>query len=100
MRSATGYATIVEPDQPLVERDTCGCGHCGRVIFVKPHTASTVYLVLDRYTRQWAEVPGAFCRLCMRPVCLACDAHGRCTPWERQLEVAEARDRLRRAAGL
>jgi hypothetical protein len=100
MRNPTGYAQVVDPDRPVVERDTCSCGHCGRVIFTKPHTVSTVYLVLNRQTLQWEEVPGAFCRVCMRPVCLACDAHGRCTPWERRLAESEARDRLRRAATL
>jgi len=100
VRSATGYAQVVDPDRPLVERDTIGCGHCGRVIFVKPDTASTVYLVLNRQALRWHEEPGAFCRVCMRPVCLACDAHGRCLPWERQFEMSEARDRLCRAVGL
>lgn len=100
MRNPTGYATIVEPDRPLVERDSTSCGHCGSVIFVKPHTASTVYLILDRQTLQWREASGAFCRVCMRPVCLTCHAHGRCTPWEKKLEAAEARDRLCRAVGI
>lgn len=100
MRSITGYATVVEPDQPLVERDTITCGHCQRVIFVKPKTAQTVYLVFDRETWQWREVMGAFCRVCMRSVCLACHDQGRCRPWERMLEVAEARERFLQAAGI
>jgi hypothetical protein len=33
----------------------------------------------------------------MRPVCLACHDLGTCTPWERQLEAMEAKDRLVRA---
>ena len=97
MRSPTGYAQIVDPDHPLVERDTTSCGHCGRVIFVKPGTASTVYLIFDRQRWQWQEEPGAFCRVCMRPICLACHDLGTCTPWERQFEASEARDRLRRS---
>ena len=99
MRTPTGYATIVEPGRPLVERDTCTCGHCQRIIFTKAGTASTVYLILDRRTLGWTEEAGAFCRVCMRPVCLACHAQGRCTPWERRLEASEARDRLRRSVG-
>ena len=99
MRTPTGYATITDPDRPIVERDTCTCGHCQRVIIVKPHTASTVYLVLNRQTLRWHEEAGAFCRVCMRPVCLACHAAGTCTPWERQLAAAEARDRFRRSVG-
>ena len=100
MRSAHGYATIVDPDRPLVERDTAQCGHCQRIIFTKPGSAATVYLILDHATRQYREEPGAFCRVCMRPVCLACDAHGRCTPWEKALEAAEARDRFCRSIGI
>jgi hypothetical protein len=93
----TGYATLVDPDAPLVERDTCTCGHCQRVIFIKPGSASTVYLIFDRVGWRWQEEAGAFCRVCMRPICLSCCAVGRCTPWERQLEASEARDRLRRS---
>lgn len=100
MRALTGYATIVDPDHPLVERDTCTCGHCQRVIFTKPNTAATVYLVLDRRTLTWREEAGAFCRVCMRPVCLACHAEGRCTPWERKLEASEARERFLQVAGI
>jgi hypothetical protein len=97
---AHGYATIVDPTSACVEYDSAQCGHCQRVIFVKPHTASTVYLIPTGVPGQFHEEPGAFCRCCMRPVCLRCHAQGGCTPWERQLEQSEARDRLRRAAGL
>lgn len=96
----SGYATVVDPDAPLLERDTITCVHCQRVIFVKPHSASTVYLIFDRIAWQWREAPGAFCLRCMRPICPACCAAGRCTPWEQRLEISEAKDRLRRAAGV
>jgi hypothetical protein len=99
-RQVTGYATVVEPDQPIVERDTITCGHCQRVIFVKPGTASTVYLIFDRTRWAWIEEPGAFCRTCMSAICLPCCDAGRCTPWEQRLEASESRDRLRRAAGV
>lgn len=97
LRTPTGYATITDPDRPLVERDTVSCGHCQRVIFVQPRTAATTYLVVDRRSGQLTPTPGAACRVCMRPVCLACDALGRCLPWEAQLAQSEARDRLARA---
>lgn len=100
MRSPTGYATVVEPDRPLVEYDTTTCGHCQRVIFTKPGTAATTYLIVDRRTLQWQEEPGAFCRVCMRPVCLHCHDLGRCTPWEKMLEASEARDRFCRSIGI
>jgi hypothetical protein len=73
------------------------CGHCQRVVFVKPGTACTVYLIFDRASWQWKEEPGAFCRVCMRPVCLAHRCLDSCLVWEKQLEASEARDRLRRA---
>ncbi len=100
MKPVTGYGVFVGPDHPPIERDTCTCGHCQRVIFTKPGTVSTVYLLFNRTRWEWEEVPGAFCRVCMRPVCLTCHADGRCTPWEKMLEVAEARERFLQAAGI
>ncbi len=91
-----GYATITDPAAPLVEYDTAGCGHCQRVIFTKPGSAQTVYLFPQRVGPPKEEM-GAFCRVCMRPVCLPCHEAGRCTPWEKQLEAMESRDRLRRS---
>lgn len=90
MQRPHGYATITDPDAALWERDTCTCGHCGRVIFIKPGTASTIYLIQHRDGR-WTEEAGAFCRCCMKPVCLPCDAVGTCTPLERWLEQQETR---------
>lgn len=98
MRQPGGYVTIVEPDRPLVELDTCGCGHCGATIFTKAGSASTVYLIPTRTPGHYIEEPGAFCRVCMRSVCLPCHEIGTCTPFERQLEIAERRGRLLRAA--
>lgn len=99
-RQVSGYATVVDPDAPILERDTITCFHCQRVIWVKPGSVATVYLIFDRLAWRWTEVPGAFCVRCMHPICPACGDLGRCTPWEQQLEVSEARDRLRRAAGV
>lgn len=100
MRQVTGYATIVDPDQPFFERDTITCFHCQQVVFIKPGTASTVYLIWDPVANVWREEPGAGCRVCMRPICLPCYVAGGCTPWEKQMEAAEARDRFLRSAGL
>lgn len=88
MLKPQGYAQILDPDQPLLERDTATCSHCSAVIFVKPASASTVYLIYHRDGRI-TEEPGAFCRCCMKPVCLACHAVGTCTPLERWLEAHE-----------
>lgn len=88
MRNAAGYATIVDPATRTWERDTASCGHCNRIIFTKPGTATTVYLMQHRDGR-WTEEPGAFCRCCMKPVCLPCDQVGTCTPFERWLADQE-----------
>lgn len=87
----SGYATIVDPASPLVERDTVQCCHCDRHIFVKPGTVGTVYLVFDRLLWQWREEAGASCWHCMKPVCLRCHDHGRCTPLEQRLRAMEGR---------
>ncbi len=93
----TGYASIVEPDVPMVERDTITCGHCQRLIFVKPGTVSTVYLIFNKAAWAWEEVGGFFCKVCMRPVCPSCGDQGRCLVWEKRLEASEAKDRLKRS---
>ena len=93
-----GYATIVEPGRPPVEIDSISCGHCQRIILTKARSASTVYLIPTPTPGRYLEEPGAFCRVCMKPVCLPCHALGTCTPFERQLEIAERRGRLLRVA--
>lgn len=90
MRRAQGYMQVVDPDQPLLEWDTITCGHCSRIVCTKPGTAATVYLIQHRDGR-WTDEPGAFCRVCMRPVCLRCHDLGRCRPLERWLAEVEAR---------
>ena len=106
-----GYLQVIDPDCQTVERDTITCGHCQRVVFTKPGTASTVYLIpakprgphdLDALKRQ-EEVPGAFCRVCMRSVCLQCHDLGTCRPAEKfleQVEKAGRRNQFLRSVGL
>jgi hypothetical protein len=96
MRRPQGYATFVSPDAPVVERDTAQCCHCSTIIFVKPGSATTVYLI-PQLLGPDREEPGASCYNCMKPVCLRCHAKGRCLPFERKIERMEARSRLRRA---
>ena len=91
MPKILGYAQIVDPDKPLEEFDTVICCHCNRLIRVKPGTASTVYLVFNPAEWRWTEEPGAFCRNCMKPVCLPCDEKGTCVPLERMLAQMEGR---------
>lgn len=90
MRRHDGYATITDPDRPLVEFDTVQCCHCGAHIRVKPLTASTVYLIFNPTAWRWEEVPGASCYHCLQPVCLPCCEKGTCLPLERMLERLEA----------
>jgi len=90
MRKPQGYALIIDPDAPTWERDTALCCHCNGIIFVKPGTVNTVYLV-NMSDGTWRDEPGAFCRNCMKPVCLECDKVGTCQPFERWLLAVEKR---------
>jgi hypothetical protein len=93
---------VLDPDAPNgigVERSTATCCHCQHIIFLKPGSGYSVYLIYEGKGR-YREEPGAFCGRCMAPVCLSCHADGRCRPWEQQLEIIESRDRMLRAMGL
>jgi len=94
-----GYATIVSPNESRAdldhirsdavrvgtnEYDTCTCGHCNFVFHVG--------------ARQRPEDIGGLCKQCMRPICPRCLDKG-CTPFEKQLEIWEERDRFRRSIG-
>jgi hypothetical protein len=85
-----GYATIVDPDHSTIKYDTVQCGHCDAVIYLKPGSGITVYMIVHRDGR-WTEEMGAFCRVCMRPVCLQCHDIGACLPFEKQLERMEGK---------
>lgn len=97
MGQSKGYLTVADPDAPLLERDTITCGHCQRIVLVKPGTAATVYLIPVQpvpgriVTGHYHEEPGAFCRQCMRAVCLHCHDVGTCRTWEQLLESLESR---------
>lgn len=86
MRRAGGYAVIVSPDGPPVERDTFTCNHCQHVVFVKPKADPSDL--------------GGFCRRCMKLICPGCNKAGGCTPFEEQLRRMEASDISRRSMGL
>lgn len=88
MRRPQGYLTVSDPER-VVERDTISCAHCGKIVVVKPRTATTVYLI-PRMNGTWIEEPGAGCSVCMRPVCLPCHDIGVCRPIEKWLEIMEA----------
>ena len=96
MRNPHGYTTVsgdlARKDPTLVEQgfrhteaeiDTFRCEHCHRHVHVPVKG--------DPYDI------GGFCRQCMEPICPKCVEKGTCTPWERKMEEAEARQRLRDA---
>ncbi len=99
MRNPHGYATFVgdlaRNDPTIVERgvrhteaeiDTFTCGHCNRVSHVLPRCDP-------------ADI-GGLCKQCMELICPRCVAKATCTPWERKMEEAEAKQQLWDAAGL
>lgn len=100
MRNPQGYAVITGVDTQTVnfdrlrcetipagtfEIDTFSCGHCGRVVHVKPR--------MDPATM------GGLCRQCMKFECPACVGKG-CTPLEKKLDAMEKRDRALRSYGI
>jgi hypothetical protein len=86
MRRPHGFGIIVEPDRPTIEFDTVTCAHCNCFFRVKP--------------REDPTNAGGFCRQCMDYLCGPCADKGTCTPFEKQVEEMEARDRFMRSAGL
>lgn len=99
MRKAGGYAVITSPEAAEInfgfrrefiragtfEADTFSCVHCNRVVHVKPKAS------MDEF--------GSMCRNCMKMVCPKC-ASGPCVPFEKKLEMAEARTNALRSYGM
>ena len=101
MRNAGGYAFVINPlaahvrlddrkarpemtCEGVTEFDTFTCKHCCHVVHVK--------------VRQRPEDLGGLCKQCMGLICSECVDKG-CTPFEKQLELVEARDRALRSYG-
>ena len=100
MKQPTGYGIIVDPDASSpFEFDTITCNHCQQIVRTKARSAATIYYVRNE-VGALVEEAGAFCRVCMSPICLNCHDVGTCTPWERKMEEAEAKFRFLRSAGL
>jgi hypothetical protein len=68
------------------ETRTFTCVHCNAIVEV-PHKAPP-------------DKCGGFCGRCFAPICTTCAMKGRCTPFERRIEQAEARDRSLRSMGI
>ena len=77
----------------VIERDSITCGHCNKIVMVKPGTATTVYL-LPQIVGPDKEEPGAMCKQCMSAICLECYDKGVCLPLMKQIEQMEARGRM------
>ena len=85
MRKPGGYAYSFDALGIRKEYDTFTCFHCKRVIHVKPKMDPTEL--------------GGMCKLCMKMICPKCVGFS-CTPFEKQLDIMEARDRARRSYGM
>jgi hypothetical protein len=73
----------------LRETDTSTCGHCQRVMMVRPSTDGRIIV------RVLPPCPG-----CGKFICDVCVKQGFCDPWEKQMERMEARDRMLREIGV
>jgi hypothetical protein len=70
----------------LREQDLASCGHCQMQMAVKPATHGQIISRL---------LPP--CHGCGKFICNVCMAAQRCDPWEKKMERAEAKARLRSA---
>jgi len=85
MRKPGGYGVVMGPLGVEQETDTFTCRHCNSVHRVKPFCDP-------------ADLGGQ-CRLCDAPICPKCVGKN-CTPFEKRLEIVEARDRALRSYGV
>ncbi len=77
---AGGYTIRVEPGKQNYERDSFTCFHCQRVTFVEPFCEP-------------AEA-GGLCYVCNHHICKNCVGK-ECSPFLKQLEEMEAKQRFR-----
>jgi hypothetical protein len=79
--------TIYDVEDGKIEAknyDSFVCNHCQWVTFVKPKCDP-------------ADM-GGLCWGCSKLICAKCATKQVCSPWEKQMELMEARDRLYQAA--
>jgi hypothetical protein len=77
-RQPKGHVIITYPEGQVVERDTLQCVHCQAHWMIEPGSGKQ---------RGW-------CWRCDGPTCGAPACMSRCEPWEKALEIAEARAKL------
>lgn len=80
---AGGYIVTTTAEGKTVERDSISCAHCQRHVIIPPGPPRD-----DLFGTCWH---------CSKFICVPCANLRTCTPWERQLEKIEARDRMLRA---
>lgn len=78
-RSDGGYLVVTRDDGKVNEYRTATCGHCSYIIiYGRPPPAN--------------PLPGGWCGMCGKSICDTCCDDGKCTPFEKKLEL-EARSR-------
>lgn len=83
MKRPRGYSHAVDRNGRVVDEcDTFTCGHCNGIVRVAPR----------------AVLGG--CRVCDALLCGNCAQLGRCTPFEKRMERAEAKAASRRSMGI
>lgn len=85
MRNPGGVLISTDPFDGVQEHDTFTCEHCQKVSGVRPG--------------QKPEDIGGLCKQCMGLLCPLCADKAVCTPWEKQMEIAEAKDQALRSYG-
>lgn len=85
MRRPGGFFIVSSPDG-MTECDTFSCGHCQKIVFVKP--------------RCDPADAGGLCYVCNRHICPSCAGLGRCEVIEKKLERWEEAGRRAREYGL
>ena len=84
MRKPQGYACVTSPEG-VREADTFTCAHCQRITHVKAGAKP--------------EDLGGLCKQCMGLICPRCVGRA-CRPFERWLEIVEAKYERNRRLGL
>lgn len=79
-----GYLLIAS-ESGTTENDTFGCAHCNRVVVTKAGRP--------------AEESGGWCLHCSKCICHGCATVGRCTPFEKKLDLIEKRAHSLRSMG-
>jgi len=82
MRKPGGYLIVNDPSLRAKEADTFTCGHCVRIVRVKPKADAADF--------------GGLCKCCMKLICSRCVNIGTCYPIEKAIEDHEKQEQGRR----